>query len=258
MSSRKPLQQLILFSCWLILSTFCRAASPHSPAVIIIIDDLGNDMTLGQRALALPGKLNFAFLPHLGASKRLAEAAHQRGHDILLHAPMSSVKALPLGPGALTEQMDQQQFTLALRQALDSIPHVRGVNNHMGSLLTQQPQPMAWLMTELKRRQLYFIDSRTTTLTVAAQQAEAHRVPHLQRKVFLDNERDIAAIERQFEKLLTQARRNGYAVAIGHPYPQTLAVLQRQLPTLARRGFQSLRVSEALQLAARAKPQQRH
>ena len=128
----------------------------------------------------------------------------------------------------------------------------------MGSLLTQQPQPMAWLMTELKRRQLYFIDSRTTTLTVAAQQAEAHRVPHLQRKVFLDNERDIAAIERQFEKLLTQARRNGYAVAIGHPYPQTLAVLQRQLPTLARRGFQSLRVSEALQLAARAKPQQRH
>jgi polysaccharide deacetylase 2 family uncharacterized protein YibQ len=232
---------------------FCSSVFIHSvfaesplPGVVIIIDDLGYSYHLGQRTLALPAKLTLAFLPHRPNTPKLAEAAHQLGHEIILHAPMSNTLHHTLGGGALTEQMNKEEFISTLRSSMAVIPHLSGVNNHMGSLLTQRPEPMAWLMQELKQQQLYFIDSRTTAKTIAAKQAETYGVPHLSRQIFLDHDRKSETITAQFERLLKVADQEGIATAIGHPYPETLEVLERVLPTLTLRGYKILLASEAL------------
>lgn len=221
--------------------------SPTStPTIVLILDDMGNSLSLGELALALPGAVNYAFLPHSPNSAELANKAHSLGKEVLLHAPMSNLSSRPLGPGALTPIMNKHEFLDTLRKNLLSIPHVSGLNNHMGSLLTQLREPMTWLVTELKQQNLYFIDSRTSPLTVAEQTAKNYYLPTLKRDIFLDNIRDEQAISEQFEKLLQLAKTQGFAVAIGHPHPETIAFLNSALPTLADRGFQLSLASNAL------------
>ncbi|MCR8923032.1 divergent polysaccharide deacetylase family protein [Dasania sp. GY-MA-18] len=236
----KALLALIMLSC-LSLSSHAK-----QPTVIIVIDDIGHSYELGQQAIQLPGPVNYAVLPHSPNGPKLAELAHQLGKEVLLHAPMSTIDGTSAGPGELAPNLNEQQFTSRLQQNLEAIPHVTGLNNHMGSLLTQMPKPMAWLMAELKRQQLYFLDSRTSPLTVAEQTAKRYHIPHLKRDIFLDNQRNPAAISRQFEKLLRLANKQGYAVAIGHPYPETIAVLQQALPALSLRGYKQQLASRFL------------
>ena len=214
--------------------------------IVLIIDDMGNGLQSGRRAIALPGPINYAFLPNRPSSKVLAELAHQQGKEIMLHIPMSNVLGHNTGPGTLQPIMNRRQFLATLHNNLESIPHVRGVNNHMGSLLTQLREPMHWLMAELKQRNLYFIDSRTSPLSVAEALANSHQLATRRRDVFLDNERDPAAIATQFERLITRAKQQGIAVAIGHPHPETLEFLERAIPTLADRGVTLSLASAAL------------
>jgi polysaccharide deacetylase 2 family uncharacterized protein YibQ len=220
--------------------------------VILIIDDLGHHLHRGIRAIELPGKVNVAILPHTPGSRLLAERAGAAGQEVILHAPMSNIHHKPLGPGGLTSDMSEQVFLDTLSRSLGSTPHARGVSNHMGSQLTGQREPMAWLMRELGRRGLYFIDSRTSTLSVAATTASEFRIPNLSRHVFLDNDRTSDAIAGQFEKVLELASREGLGVAIGHPHEATLAYLQETLPTLKARGYQLALVSEVLKGTALA------
>lgn len=222
-------------------------ASLHTqPVIVLIIDDMGNSLEQGQRALRLPGRLNYAFLPHTAGSKQLAELAFNSNKEVLLHLPMSNLNSYKTGPGTLTARMDKQEYLQTLQQNIAAIPHVSGVNNHMGSLLTQLNQPMGWLMSELSKQQLYFVDSRTSPLTVAEQQANAASIPTLRRHVFLDNVLDSAAIARQYQRLLTLARQNGIAVAIGHPHTETLEFLEQALPELAAQGIRLAFASEAI------------
>lgn len=232
---------LVLCAC-----SFGLRAEKPAPALVIIIDDLGYNLELGERVLELPYKLTLSFLPHLPHTRQLATSAHKLGHEIMLHSPMSNIHDRRLGPGALTEEMGRPLFTNTIREAIASVPYVSGVNNHMGSQLTQQSEPMTWLMQELKRQNLYFIDSRTSAKTIAAEQAGLHGIPHLSRHVFLDNERNKVAIKQQLERLMSIANQQGLAVAIGHPYPETLQILKEFLPTLSSQGFKLLKVSEAL------------
>ncbi len=159
---------------------------------------------------------------------------------------MGNLAGIPLGPGGLTERQSEEEFRATLGAALEQLPHVKGINNHMGSDLTQRELQMQWVMEELRERDLYFIDSRTSALTVAARSAARHAVPHLSRKVFLDNERDSAAIDRAFRRLLREVEKEGLAVGIGHPYPETIDYLRIALPRLACRGISLALVSEAL------------
>ena len=219
---------------------------PALSTIVLIVDDMGNNMALGEEALQLPGPINYAFLPHRHTSTLLAEKAHRLNKEVLLHAPMSNVHNKPLGEGALTMQMNKQEFTKVLESNIDSIPYAQGVNNHMGSLLTQMPRQMGWLMTVLKQRQLYFIDSRTSAETAAESVAIFHQLPNLRRHVFLDNDRDINAIDHQFEQLLKIARHQPVTVAIGHPYPETIKLLQRKLPSLQLRGYRLALASDVM------------
>ncbi|MCB1761380.1 MAG: divergent polysaccharide deacetylase family protein [Gammaproteobacteria bacterium] len=219
-----------------------------SPAIAIIIDDMGNHLAEGRAALALPGGVTYAFLPHSSHGVTLAEAAHRAGKEVMLHLPMDAYHGNALGPGALTLHMTEARFKQTLHDDLASIPHVAGVNNHMGSLLTRHPGAMDWVMQSLQRYPaLFFIDSRTTHKTVAQEVAQEHGVATTRRDVFLDNEPNPRAITKQFRLLLRKAREQGFAVGIGHPYPQTIAVLQRHLSQLADQGVRLIKASHLIE-----------
>ena len=230
---------------WLLLALSGPAAAER-PRVAFIIDDLGNHRELGLKAQALPGPVACAVMPHTPYGPLLARACHRQGKPVLLHLPMESVGERPLGPGGLYLHMTRFEFLRTLREGLVTVPYAEGVNNHMGSLLTRHPGFMGWLLRALHAYGLYFVDSRTTAATVGMRIAAEQGVPARERDVFLDNVPERAAIAAQFERLLARARARGSAVAIGHPYPETLAFLQRALPRLEARGFRLVPLSARL------------
>ncbi len=213
------------------------------PIIAIIIDDMGHNRIQGERLIALDQPLTLAFLPFRRYTTVLAEKAHKRQKEIMLHAPMANTRRLELGPGGLNEGMSQNEMNLTLRRALRSIPHVQGVNNHMGSLLTQQLQPMDWVMTELNNYPVYFVDSRTIASSVAGDVAAAYRIPTLSRDVFLDHEQTEEYIHQQFQRLVQKAKENGSAIGIGHPHKITVDYLEKRLPELDEEGIAVATVS---------------
>jgi len=218
----------------------------HAGELLLIIDDLGNNHHLGEQALALPAPVNLAFLPHTPFAAKLAESAYLSGHLVMLHAPMANEHGANLGPGGLTPDMDRHTMQQVLLDDLKSIPHVQGFNNHTGSLLTQNPDAMLWVMDIARQQKMFFVDSLTSPASVALKTAEAIGVPALERDVFLDNIRDENALRKQFEQAVALARHRGYAVLIGHPYPETLAFLSKELPSLNPREVQLSSIDQFL------------
>ena len=208
---------------------------------------MGNLRREGLRALELPGPLTYAMLPHTPHAGSLARIAHSLGKEVLVHLPMQSRRPRALGPGGLTAALARHQFERRVRRALDSVPHAVGASNHMGSLLTTLPEPMDWLMTILAaRRDWLFLDSRTTAETVAESRARRAGVATTWRDVFLDNVPRENAIRAQLGELLATARRDGTAVGIGHPYPETVQVLAEALPRLGATGVRLVPLSRLI------------
>ncbi len=232
----------------LLSAAFAVSAAAHeAPRLAVIIDDLGDRLPEGQAIVALPAPLTCSFLPQTPYARRLARQAHAGGKEVMLHLPMASVDGQPLGPGGLTLDMTQEAFRRTLLADLGAVPHARGVNNHMGSLLTRHPGHMAWLMAELKATgDLYFVDSRTAVKSVAIASAREYNVPATGRDVFLDNHRSDAYIAQQFATAIALARRHGSAIAIGHAYPETVKALGRLLPQAAAAGVSLVTVSELI------------
>ncbi|MCP4283353.1 MAG: divergent polysaccharide deacetylase family protein [Gammaproteobacteria bacterium] len=247
-----PLRQVLFVL--MLLAQVSVAYAEESPSITIIIDDMGNHQAQGLAALELLGDVTYAFLPHTPYAVTLAEKAHNLGKEVMLHMPMDARDGNALGPGALTLHMTETQFKQALWKNLSAVPHVIGLNNHMGSLLTRHPGAMGWMMQALRQRPgLYFIDSRTTRETVAQNLALEYGIPNTRRDVFLDNERTTGAIEGQFSLLLERARKQGYAVGIGHPYPQTIQILRRLLSHLKSNNIRLISASSMIELQQRRK-----
>lgn len=226
---------------------FAASGGPQ-PRIAIIIDDLGYQLAPGLRATRLPAPVAVAVLPHTPYAHTLASAAHARGKQVMLHLPMQALGAQgPIGPGGIYLDTQRMELRETLTAALGSVPHVAGVNNHMGSLVTAHPGLMRWLMEELADRQpLYWVDSRTTTQTLALEIAHALSVPALRRDVFLDHTPTPDAVAEAFTQLTQLARAQGSAVGIGHPYAVTLAFLESVLPTLAQQGIELVGPGELL------------
>lgn len=230
----------------LLLLFFCLLAGPvdATPRIAIIIDDVGHRLVEGRRAVELPGAVALAFLPHTPHARELAEAAHASGKEVLLHLPLQALEDRDPGPGALLLDTTEPAFRRIVRENLAAIPHARGVNTHMGSLLTRHPGHMAWLMEELLAvGGLYFVDSYTAVESVALQMAHEAGVPAVRRHVFLDAEISREGVRFQFARLVAHARENGYAVGIGHPFPETMDVLEEVLVRLDEHGVTLVPVS---------------
>jgi polysaccharide deacetylase 2 family uncharacterized protein YibQ len=230
----------------LLLATQSFAQS--APRIAIIIDDLGYQMAAGHRAVALPGPVVCAILPGTPRAAQLANAARQRGKEVLLHLPLQSVHHDgPEEPGSITLDTTRKAFADAFATAIRSVPFAVGVNSHRGSLLTRHPGHMSWLMEEiLLAGGLYFVDSYTTHHSVALKIASERGVPAIKRDVFLDSDPAPDKVAKEFERLKALARERGVAVAIGHPYPATLAFLERAIPRLVEEGIQLVPLRELI------------
>jgi len=213
----------------------------------IIIDDLGNNLEYGNMAIALPGPITLAFLPHTVFAEELADKAHSSGKEIMLHLPLQSVRHHSHTPGTLKLHMTHNEFIRQLESDIESVPHIKGLNNHMGSLLTQHPGHMDWLMSALAGEGgLYFIDSRTTTKSVASLFAKKYAVPHLDRDIFLDPDFRPETIRREFTRFINKVNQTGYAIAIAHPHPRTIQFIKDHIDELEGQGIKLVPVSELI------------
>lgn len=220
------------------------------PRIAIIIDDLGYGLSLGERALSLPGPVTYAVLPSTPRGRRLANEAQAIGKEVLLHLPLQAATPGQADePGGLKLDMTRTQFADTFAKDFESVPHIVGINSHRGSLLTRHPGHMAWLMEEIRGRgELFFVDSYTTHESIALELAREAGVPAVKRDVFLDPDRAPGTIEREFARLKKLALQRGFAIGIGHPYPGTLTLLEDELPKLEQEGFELVSISRYVAL----------
>jgi polysaccharide deacetylase 2 family uncharacterized protein YibQ len=232
-----------------VLPLWQRNAAAPIPAegkirIAIIIDDLGLDQAAANRVLELPGPLTLAVMSYAKEAPALAQTVRSGGHELLLHVPMEPEGGQNPGPHALTTGQTREEFDHQLSWALDRFEGYVGVNNHMGSRVTASTERMSWLFEELDRRGLMFVDSRTTKNTVAPVLAAHFGLPFAERDIFLDNEFGAEAVGAQLRALESEARKQGYAVGIGHPHRGTIAALKAWLPTLAAKGMVLVPISD--------------
>ena len=235
----------------LLVGLQCPVSAELAP-IAIIIDDIGNNLHAGKRVIHSALPYTCSILPARPYSIKLAKLAHRHGKEVMLHLPMQASKSTRLGYGALTTEMSKQEFTRTVDISIDAIPHVSGVNNHMGSLLTSELDYMQWLMQTIANRDkpLFFIDSKTTTRTVAATVAHSYHIPSLQRDVFLDDTaNDEKFVRQQVQRLRKIAKQKGYALAIGHPHKTTLSVLEQEFKNANVKGVRLVSVSELIEIA---------
>jgi uncharacterized protein len=235
---------------WLFLLLVLSGASTADPRPILalVIDDLGYSLEHGQAAIELDGDHTYAVLPGVTYSRQLAEHAHRLNKEVILHLPMQSINSTAAHePGALNETMSEDELTSNVHSLLAEIPFIRGVNNHMGSHLTEFDFFMRPVMDSIRsyNPSLYFLDSRTSPHSVAYSQARDAGLGSISRDIFLDNEPNLEAIRLQYNIWLTRARERGSAIAIGHPYANTISVLQESLPG-ARVEFEFMSISNLI------------
>ncbi len=217
--------------------------------IALVIDDLGYNYDEALKLAKLPYPVGFSILPYQTYSQEILQLAHQYHKPALLHMPMEPVNypAVNPGEGALLLLMSPKQVRETLSQALDSLPGIVGVNNHMGSAFTADQELMKAVIEELKSRGLFFLDSRTTKYTVGRALAEEMGAKTCERKVFLDNLRNKYAIEQKLNELCQKAHQLGSAIGIGHPYPETIEVLEEKLGEISRQGCELVRIEELCQ-----------
>jgi len=220
-------------------------ASAAAPRLAIILDDFGTDRSAADSVFALPYPLTLSFLPYHVTSREIAEEAHRRGFQVMLHLPMQSLaNELPesqeLRPG-----MTSSQISDVVGAMLQNVPYVVGVNNHQGSLATTDSPLMNGLMPVLRDHNLFFIDSRTTAATVAYDAAQEARVRCAYRNVpFLDDVEEVSAIRKQLQLALRDAQEKGEVIAIGHPHPETIRALREFLPQVEAQGVRLVHASD--------------
>ncbi len=206
-----------------------------TPMVAILIDDMGYSIRMDNALLSLKAPLSFSFLPGAPHTTMMARKARHMGRDILVHLPLEPLNPrINPGPGSLRLDMDPDTMLTILRRDLDAVPGATGVNNHMGSKFTANRKAMRFILTEIKRHDLFFVDSRTSKDSVAYATARSMGIPTAERSVFLDHDPRQEAIKKEVKRLIKLSRKRGQVLAIGHPLPNTWKVLQEELPKISK------------------------
>lgn len=216
--------------------------------IAIVIDDMGYNMDKARDLLELSIPISFAVLPFLPHSTDVAREANIKGKDVLLHIPMEP-KDYPEedpGEGSLFVSMSDEDILDQLTKDIEAIPHIVGVNNHMGSKFSEDQRKMEIVLKAVKERELFFLDSRTTAESTGYTLAKELGLKTLDRQVFLDNDRDIEHTLNQFEELIRTAKERGSAVAIGHPHPTTISALKEIIDRFEEEDIEVVPVSSLL------------
>ncbi len=228
---------------WNIFFHIQKAAGRKLAQVAIIIDDMGQDMELAQKLCSIDADLTFSVMPHERSTGEVAQYLHKRGREVLLHLPMEGNNGKNPGPDAIFHDTEPSQARKIVKEALERVPMAVGVNNHMGSVVTQDEALMKTVFSTLKERGIFFIDSVTTGNTVCRKVAAEENLPFQARDVFLDNDQNYQYISGQLDELITTAKRRGEAIGICHPHPATIEALMRDVPRLKEKGIEVVRVS---------------
>jgi len=221
---------------------------PARARLAIIIDDMGPDIRKLKELLEVGGDLTVAVMPDMRDSARIASLASSKGLDVIVHMPMEPKEAGEHDPGdgALLVAMTPEEIRARVEEGMKTVPGAIGINNHMGSKFTESSGGMREVLKVVKKNEMLFVDSRTTANSVAGRMARELGVPSADRNVFLDNTRDVEYIKRQLNEAVRHAKKNGRAVAIGHPYPETIRALKEAVPALASEGVEVVGVSEVV------------
>jgi polysaccharide deacetylase 2 family uncharacterized protein YibQ len=218
------------------------------PRIAIVVDDLGLDKRVAEEFLRLEAPLTFSILPFQPSSRRIARKAHAQGREVILHLPMEP-RGYPLkdpGAGALFVSMGEREIARQLCEDLDAVPFIQGVNNHMGSRFMEHEEKVRLVLRELKKRELFFLDSRTTSKSTGYRIARELALKADIRDLFLDNDSNVGYTRRQLKKLIRMARDNGTAIGICHPYPSTITALKEMIPQIQAEEIQIVPLSQAL------------
>ncbi len=222
--------------------------SNDKPRIAIVIDDLGLSRAASIEFSRMDGPLTLSYLPYAKDLAWQTATVRKSGHELLVHMPMepqNTIKADP-GPEALYADLTDIEFDRRLDWNLRRFNSFVGVNNHMGSGLTANGPKMARVIAYLKREGFLFLDSLTTPKSKGHLIADKMGIPYQTRDIFLDNKRNISAINKQMRIVERIADKRGYAIAIGHPYPETIAVLKEWLATRENRGYELVPVSSLM------------
>lgn len=199
------------------------------PKVSIIMDDLGVSKKKALKVFDIKSPLTISILPQEKYSRWIAEEAHKLGRDIIAHVPMEATRPFKLGKGGLYTWMSDKEIIETIKEDISSIPYIKGVSNHMGSAFTQDKKSMRPVISEIKKHGLFFLDSLTTSKSSAYQAAKAQGIKTVKRDVFLDNADDPVEIQKQWERLVKIAKKEGRAIALAHPRKNTLDFLNSTL-----------------------------
>ncbi len=228
-----------------LLGIILLSPSLYAGQLALVIDDFGYRPVEEHKVLQFPSTVSIAVLPDAPHSRQMASLAHQTGHEVLIHLPMAPMSKQPLEINTLTPEMSQAKIAQIIEHAIAQVPFAVGLNNHMGSRMTSSYSGMQKVMAVLNHYNLYFLDSVTIGNTQAVNAAKGTSVRVLKRNVFLDDSQAEADIRYQFARAVKLAQRNGSAIAIGHPHPNTVRVLQQLIPTLPA-DIKLVRVSQLL------------
>ncbi len=219
------------------------------PKIAIVIDDLGDKDKISQELLRLDLPITFAILPFTPFSKKLAGEAHRQGKEVILHLPMEprGYPQIRPGEGVLLKEMDEAGLLRQLSKDIEAVPYITGVSNHMGSRLMEDPDKMKIVFSELKRRGLFFLDSRTTPQTVGLQVAQSVGLKAKERSMFIDNSSTEEDIKQQLEQLIQLSLSGGKAIGIGHPHPSTIKSIKEMIPKMKEKGIEVVPLSEVME-----------
>ncbi|RKY01619.1 hypothetical protein DRP77_09375 [Candidatus Poribacteria bacterium] len=217
-----------------------------APKLALIIDDLGRNRRAFEEITSLGIPLSLSFLPDAPFSKAEAETARSKGFDVMLHLPMEPHGYPEEDPGemAVLCRMTDEEIAETVERALLRVPGAVGVDNHMGSKATEDPRVMRAVLSVLKRRGLFFLDALTTPKSVGYKLAREMGVPTAHNDLFIDNSRDEEAILKAIHRLSRIALRRGYAIGIGHPYPETIRAIRKAAPVVGSKGIRFAKISE--------------
>ncbi len=224
-----------------------KVTAGHRFQVVVIIDDLGLSEEATTQLANMPGPYTLAYLPYADNLETQTATIRQAGHELMVHLPMQSHReTADPGDNALLTGLDFNEFARRVEWNLSRFDGFVGINNHMGSKITEDPTLMVRVMARLRQGGYLFVDSLTTPNSVGRRAANALGVPFVARDVFLDNEQDLSYINRQLATLERIARLRGYAIAIGHPYEETLSALATWRQTLDFKGIELVPVSRVM------------